>query len=598
MKITIPDFGQAKARPVATQFQNFNRDDGTDTLQRGLGQLEQGVENLQAVNAERAQKAKEKADAAAHDSLYAQAQDFTTKQLHGYDEAPESKPEGSTSIDTLTVHDLETAGDPGKHVDGYLDSRGNEAYEKSSGVTTALKKRYDELLALAGNDTQREQLGKSIDRLKASVQSQIAQHEGGQLRVAQIAASSALQDTTLRTAANLFDKPDELKPFVDDALASMKRTVLPEEYEAKSTAFLANVSKARIGKYVAAGNLAGAEQQLVLDGKVLGDDAPKIQELLTAKKIGAEKRATELSAEAIASRTADKARNPYGFLEPGDENKLRDAVDGVYPEKQEEMRAVVERRINAEAERRKTTIDSWTKEAKSLRLDGGTAAIYPELRDKLKKYNPDYLQSVQDDDRRRWEHNEAKRTSKAAGAAADKEQAKRNKLALTRMQALPYARQAAYEEERGFEGLGLDDQGKADLAKQQQLARNFNEKGFDKAKEALDNDIERVATDKRMKGEDPGTQFELRGDAAAELELFLQKNNRAPDAGERAKILSDVAIKQQTKPRVLESIRGKGMEFPFQQKKREGAPATEQRKDKSGVLREKRADGKWYPVGS
>lgn len=571
MKIPGFESGQVRQRPVGTDYTNLDFRDGTSTLTQGIGALTQGVENVQTVLEARAQKVREKAIAAASDAGFAQAQEKTTNELHGYDEAPVSKPEGSTSIDTLTVEDLATAGGPGKHVAGFLDTRGNEAYEKAGDTTTRLQKYYDSLLAAAPNEETKAHLAKRLDVLKASVHQQIAVHEGQQLQVAEQASTKALLDTTLRTAGNLYNDDKALEPFVADALASLKRSSLPEEFDAKKTEYLAQVSKVMISKYIAAGDLDGAEQRLKTDEKVLGDDAPKVMELLKTKKAAAEKKATELSAEAIASRTADKARNPYGFLEADDENKLRDAVDGVYPEKQEEMRAVVERRINAEAERRKTTIQSWTREAKSLRLDGGTAAIYPELREKLKKYNPDYLESVKEDDRRRWEHNQAKKLAGAAAKAADKAQAAANKLALTHMQGLPYAQQATFEQEIGFEGLGLDAQGEADLKKQQQLARNLNEKGFDHAKEALDNDIEKAATLKVLKGEDPGTQFELRSDAAKELQLFFQKNDRAPDAGERAKILSAVALKQATKPRVLDSIRGPGMEFPFQQKKRDGS---------------------------
>lgn len=596
MKIPGPQGGSPNIRPLPAQYSSLNFDDGTDALVRGIGQLGQGIEDVQAVNAARVAKARAKADAAAHDSLFAQAQDFTTQQLHGYDEAPVSKPEGTTSIDTLTVEDLETAGGPGKHVAGYLDSRGNEAYEKASGVTEGLKKKYDELLALAGNETQREMLGKSLERLKSSVQLQMANHEGAQLRVAEQAASKALTDTTLRTAANLYDKPDELKPFVDDALASIKRTVLPEEYEAQSTAFLAGVSKARIAKYVAAGNLDGAEQQLTVDSKVLGDDAPKLQELLTAKKDAAAKKATEFSAEAIAGRTADKVRNPYGFVDEADENKLREAVDGVFPEKHEEMQAVIERRINAEEQRRKSTIDSWTREAKSLRLDGGTAAIYPELRAKLKKYNPDYLEAVKEDDRRRWEHSQARKKGSAEARAADQAQKYRNKLALTRMKSLPWEEQADFANKYGFEGLGLDELGQAQLEEQQRKATNYQSKGFGQAKEALDNDIERATAGKALKGEDPSARFEIKADAAAELEQFIDQHQRPPTADERAKIVSSVALRQKTKPRFLDSLRGPGEEFPFQQQKRESVAPSAPSKLPPGRYESKSKPGTFFIV--
>lgn len=600
MKIPASPFGQAKIRPLEQPLDRLNRDDGTDTLLQGIGRLGQGVDDVQALNAARAAKAREKADGAAVDSLYAQAQDFTTKSGHGYDEAPESKPEGTTSIDTLTVEDLETAGGPGKHVAGYFDSRGHEAYEKAGDFTSALKKRYDELLALATSDTQRQALSKKLDSLKASVQLQVANHEGAQLRVAEQAASTALQDTTLRTAANLYDKPDALQPFLADALSSIKRTSLPEEYDAKSAEFLSKVSKARISKYVAAGNLDGAEQQLLADTKVLGDDAPKIQELLEVKKKAAAKDAAELTSQAIMDRTVRTLANPYGFLAEPDMNKLRDEASARFPEDKEKAKATAEQWIHIEREKKKAVVGSWINEARILRRKGGTRALPAELVARIEKYGEDqgqdFLERIAEDDRRAFERYEAKHNGKAAAAAADKKQAAINELALTRMQALPYAKQAAYEEEVGFDGLGLDDQGKANLAKQQQVARNLNEKGFDRAKEALDNDIERAATEKRLRGEDPGTQFELKADAAEDLQNFLLQKGRPPDAAERTKIVSDATLKQKTKPRILDSLRGPGEEFRFQQKKREGVPTSAPTKLAPGRYESKSKPGTFFVI--
>lgn len=575
MKIPVPDFGQAQARPLGTQYSNLSFEDGTNTLVQGIGQLTQGVQSIQSVNEARAQKAREKAIAAASDSGFAQAQERTTNELDGYDEAPESKPEGTTSIDTLTVEDLATAGGPGKHVPGFLDTRGNEAYEKASDTTTRLQKFYDSLLASAPNEETKAHLGKRLDGLKASVQHRIAVHEGQQLKVAAAAGTKALLDTTLRTAGNLYNDDEKLKPFVDDALASLKRSALPEEYEAQKTAYLAQVSKVMISKYIAAGDLDGAEARLKTDSEVLGDEAPKVTELIATKKKAAHKQAAELTSQAAMDRTARSLSNPYGFIAEGDLNKLRDEANARYPEDKEEAKRTAEEWIRIERERKKATVGEWINQARIQRRNGGTKAITKDLLLKIEQYGEDqgldYLERIAEDDRKQFDRYEAKTKGRAASAAADREQAKRNKLALTRMQALPYAKQAAFEEEVGFEGQGLDEQGKANLQRQQQLARNLNEKGFDRAKEALDNDIEKIATDKKLKGEDPGTQFELRGDAAAELEIFLQQNDRAPTAGERAKILSEVALKRATKPRVLDSLRGPGQEFPFQQKKRQGA---------------------------
>lgn len=577
MKIPTLQNQGVKPRAATPDYDRLSFNDGTDTLVQGLGRLSQGVNDVQQVNAERAAKAKEKADAAAVDSLYAQAQDATTRELHGYDEAPESKPEGTTSIDTLTVEDLATAGGPGKHVPGYLDSRGHEAYEKAGDVTTRLKKRYDELLGLAGNETQRAMLTKGLERLKGSVQLQVANHEGAQLRVAEQAASKALLDTTLRTAANLFDKPDELAPFVAEALGSIKRTSLPEEYEAKSTEFLANVSKARIGKFIAAGRLEAAEEQLATDVKVLGDDAPKLQELLTTKKKAAAKDAAELTTQAVMDRKVRTLANPYGFLAEADLNQLRDEASARYPEDKEEAKRTAEQWISIERAKKAAVVGSWITEARIHRRRGGTKAIPAELVARLEEYGEDqgldFLERIAEDDRRKWEHAEARARSGAAKKEADRRQKYLNELALTRMKALPWEEQADFAKRVGFEGLGVDELGQAKLEEQQRKAINYQTKGFGSAKEKLDSEIEDVANAKALKGEDPGSIFDIKADAAGELELFIEKNQRAPDANERNAIISRAALRQATKPRILDSIRGPGMEFPFQQEKREGAAA-------------------------
>lgn len=384
-----------------------------------------------------------------------------------------------------------------------------------------------------------------------------------------------LRTTAIANAGSIDLSPEEMKTALAPVDQAADEFMPAEQAKAAKLELRADVSDATIQRHLDTGKLDQAAAQLELDRGLLGAKrAANLDKAIDEKKKAATKDAEAFSATAFVARTAADARNQYGFLEEGDENKLRDEVGKLTPEKQKVMDPLLERAINTEGERRVATVKSWTNEAKTKRLQGGTQAIGAELMDRLEKYNPDYVASIREDDQKHWDRLEAKRAGGAKAKAADKAQAALNKLALTRMQALPYAKQATFEDDVGFDALGLDEQGKANLAKQQQLARNLNDKGFDRAKEALDNDVAAAATAKALKGELPGTQFEIKADANDELQNFLQKNQRAPDAAERAKIVSDVTLKQKTKPRFLDSLRGPGEEFPFQAKKRAGAAGT------------------------
>lgn len=394
MKIPDPKLGAVDVRPVDQQYSNLNLEDGTTALTRGIGALGAGIEHVQNVNEERAKRAREKAIAAATDAGFAQAQEFTTNQMDGYDEPDEA---GQQEIGPTGAEDGPlSAPVKGKHVEGFLDSRGNDAYVKAADTTKKLQKFYDSLITSAPNEETRTQLARRIDALKATVHSRIAVHEGDQLRVAELASSNSLQQSTIRTAATLYNDDEKVKPFIDDALASIKRVSLPEEYESKKTDFLSKVSKAMIGKYVAAGDLEGAQKRLTTDSNVLGDDAAPLQEIITRKVKAAEKDAAEIASQTIMGEVAVKARNTFGFIEEKDENKLRDAADARYPKDREEAKKVAETWINDEGQRRQAIVKNWRQQAQSLRVGGMKFRNMPtEMKDNLTKYDPDYVLSVQ-----------------------------------------------------------------------------------------------------------------------------------------------------------------------------------------------------------
>lgn len=403
-----------------------------------------------------------------------------------------------------------------------------------------------------------------------------------------------LRSAAIRNAGSIDLSPSEMGAAMAPVDQAADEFLPPELAKAAKVELRADMADATIQRHLDAGRVDQAAKQLELDRGTLGTKRAKNLDAAIDEQRKANTKASEaFSAQAFVARQMGELHNQHGFLDVGDENQARAAVAELTPEKQQVMEPVLERAINVEGERRATTIKAWTQEAKTQRLHGGTAAIDPKLMGRLEQYNPDYVESIREDDQKRTDRLTAKRAGGAKASAADREQARINKLALTRMQGLPYSKQATYEDDVGFDALGLDEQGKANLAKQQQLARNFNDKGFDRAKESLDNDIERIATEKRLKGEAPGSQFEIKADANDELQLFLQKNARLPDATERAKIVSDATLKQATKPRLLDSIRGKGLEFPFQAKKREGAGA-----DAAPVTIRRKSDGKKRTVSA
>lgn len=401
MKIPTVDYKTPEERPVAQNYENFNTEDGTSALQRGVGQLAQGVEDIQTVNAARAAKAKEKADASAADSLMAQAQAYTVDKLHGYD-----KP-GTDAGSVTEGQEAVLWKDPGEHVPGYLDTMGHEAYQQSGALTEDLQKKYDSLLSTAANDTQRALVTKRLLALKLTVHQQVAEHEGTQLRVAEVAASRALQDSTVRQAGGMWNQQAELEPFIKDTLASIKRTVLPEEYQAKADAFLGDVSKARINRYVAQGDLEGAKAQAKLDSKVLGKDGPIIIKELNARTAHSE-------AAAYVDTVAEKLRkkNPDGYVT---EQQLRESVkmEDIPEIARDQALAYIERKVRIEEGRLKDDIGFHENEAEGADVQG---KFIPEnTMEFLQKYDAKFLRVRRD----RLESQARARRTEARGSARE-----------------------------------------------------------------------------------------------------------------------------------------------------------------------------------
>lgn len=589
MKIPTVDYAAPKVRPVSRDAENFNFNDGTDSLVKGVGDLTQGVENVQAVNAYRAQKAKEKADGAAVDSLTAQAQAYTTDKLHG-----SNKPAPPGPLAAL-AGDGDGSGGPGQgggspsassaapaleHVPGWLDTKGNEAHATSGQLTEDLQKKYDDLLSTAGNDTQRAMLTKRLLGLKQVVRETVAKHESTQLEVAEKAASAGLQDSTVRMSSAMYNSPDELKPFVLESLASIKRTVLPEEYETKANEFLGKVAAARIDTFIANNDFDGAAHQVQLDSNALGSTATKNYSAhIKSLKDAAEKKASELTGEAIASREADKLRNPDGFLDEGKEAELMKAALALPPEQRGVVRNVIQDNIRFEVDLRKTKIAEWTNTAETMVNDGAKRGVYglrtiePAVRAKLEKYNQPFIARVIRDEQTMVDRWQRKKLNRSEELKVEREQKKNNELELTKMRSLSWEDQAEFEKKQGLVGRGLDELGVAKLQEQQRKAINWVKAGFGKAKESLDNELDQDTRYKEFNPDKGGSiekRYDVKSDAAQGLEDFIETNKRAPDATERRKIIGEAIIKAATKPRTFLGYElTPGLERPYEKKARD-----------------------------
>ncbi len=434
----MPRVPTSDAAPIAQtgvqpQYTNFNFADGTAALNAGIGEASQAVGNVQAFNAEKAKKAKDRADAAAVDSLFAQAQDYTTNQLHGYDEAPKPKA-GPAGYDTLTEDDIASVGAPGEHQKGFLDTRGSEAYEKAGDVTEALSKKYDSLVAAAGNQTQRTLFQNRLNQLKASAHLQIAEHEGQQRRVVEVAATNGLLDTSLRSASNLYDQPKEWRPFVKDALDSLQRSSLPEEFEAKKADYLSKVSQTVISGYLEHGDIAGAQRQFKADSDTLGPDGAAVKARIDQALKVQQRAAIDIEGEKLAAKMVGEATSPTGKV---DEAKALAAVDKI-PEGplRDEARQRLHQRITAVTAAYKEDTDTISKAAFGAFNTGGWSGIPPGLKTSLNERNPELYDKLKNEAERKWK---ARQGSKADER---REQAAINKEALNDFMSLPTADRA------------------------------------------------------------------------------------------------------------------------------------------------------------
>lgn len=391
-RIPVFDKDQVAQAPARPDYQQLDHRDGTPALERGIGELAQGVGNLQAVNEERARKAKDRADAIAADDLFTQAQQYTTEQLHGRDETPAAKA-GAAGADTLTDADILSVGEK-SHVPGYLDTRGTEAHAKSSELLEALTKKYESLLKAAGNDRQRDIVRNRLNTLRESVRAQVAEHESQQFRVADQAATVGLTKTTINSAANLYDRPDDVRKLTEDTLASIKRSSLPEEFEGKKQEFLSQVSQSMIGGFLRNGDVAGAEARYKLDEKTLGDDAERVKAHIDQAKKGLEQGAVDVAGEAAAARAIgvgmqsktgwldyDKAAAEIEKLPAGtpQEVKVKDEARQRF-----ERQAAIHKRQKSEAVER-----TFDRALESYRAAGSLTAVAPADKAWLKNHDND-----------------------------------------------------------------------------------------------------------------------------------------------------------------------------------------------------------------
>ncbi len=544
-----PGVAQAAARP---QYLNPDTRDGTQALQAGVGELAQGIGNVQAVNDERARRAKQRADEIAADSVFAQAQQFTTEKLHGKD-----NPSGPDVVSITTGADNSfvsagprQSGGNGEHVPGYLDSRGTEAHAQSGDTLDSIQKKYESLLSVAGTPEQKAIVQRRLLTLYESVRAQVAEHEGQQFKVADQAATAGLLSTTLNSAATLYDRPNDVAKLTEDALASLKRSALPEEFEAKKQDFLSKVSQTRINGFLQADDIAGAQALYNNDKQLLGDDGRSVKAQID-DAVAADQRSKKAARDATdAAQILKNATPDVGYADPA---AAIAQLKNVSAESRAEVTAQVKQLLALDAEAQKAEFDKDQTLAHGAYNNGGLAAVPKDVLQRLNtQYGPagpafvDRLQSEAD---AKWRRAKADaKSDKSSDAAERRAQAEANHRARNDYLSMPLDERSALNVDTEFLGSGANPLGLSELRRLQQVDK-ANIQTHAAQGEA---DFMRAAlASVQDRGLGKSATKDFKAEAVLAFQGFLEKNKRRPNAAETTAEIGTLIQNGETEPGLL-----------------------------------------------
>lgn len=529
-----------------------------------------------------------KSDAIAANEMVAKYQNEDTAALYG----SARKREADALYGDLVDKDYEKQlfGDE-PSAEGFLNSRGRVAAETSGPTMDYLEKRRKEMRESLTTDRQRAIFDAQTARMAEETSRRIENHTGKQVRVAAVNSIKARQKTELTAIAEEYGNDEfakERSAQVEEAISALYSDEAPEVAAAAIGEWRQKVARTRLDIHIANGNWQGAEKLFEAQKGVLGQRTDEY-----AQKIGRARRdgvATGLAKEALDGATNDDGQVDAEAAMFYAEGKEKD------PALLEETRKRIE---HGAVERNK----SWraetaaiTRDARTKFNEGGWAALDAETKEQLNKRNPAAYAAL-----KAKTESAARRAKGGTGEARERrEQAERDRIAKKEFQLFsPEERVERLDEFIAARNLSRG--AELDLQIASKKTGESIQKGTAQAEKKFVDEVRRDA--KTMFKKDVERVNDAASEAVAAFNKHLEEHDgKAPDAEELLRIKAGLLKFDNTKPRILDSVIGKGRETGFEKAKRErqegakAAPPPSPAKSKLPPGRYKDKQGKFFVV--
>jgi hypothetical protein len=577
-----------------------------DKVDVAISRVDQAMEREAAENERAAKEARAKADAissANADAAYQRAE--TARMVGGNNRRSLIDNAFEETGPALSLTPGDVKGEP-----GFLSTRGKAAFDQSESVIADLDKNRQKIAKEHFADAAaRERWLARSNGMLADTERRVEQHSAQQFEVARKDALEGIRASAIEGVANASDAQSAAN-FTLNAEARIRELAdSPEGAEADVARFRQDVLGVRIGRLLSDGDVEAAEGQYEAAKTHLGSMGPKVKHAIDQAKKAQAVQAFDVEAQKHVDMLVEVGTKPNG--QP-DLDVIDAKLSLIPPGK---LRDEVEQRLGAAKEkaarRWKQRVDRFADDASSTyEKTRSLGAVDPKVKSWLQENAPEEWKKLRKDaeaDITRM------RTARTGDASARREQAEIDRLAMLEFRELPIAERAVTDVNAFLRGRGASPIGssavRGEQTRTQEVVRAgdaIGETEFIRSVEAATRAIAGASKDKAK---------DIKAQAVQAYGELRKKANGKPSEEDVQAEIDRLTAAAATAPRLLESVRGKGVESEVERRIRVqkeakgkatppalGPPASarpsgpQQMTDRNGVLREKGADGKWRPV--
>ncbi len=563
MKIPFPDQPAVATTALATPFSNVNANGANDGLANGLGKVEGAVADGVSKYDEEQRQVKARADAISQANADAAYQRGETADLVGgsnRNSLIENAFNGTGPAETLTPANVQDT-------PGFLSTRGMAASEQSASVLDRAEKRRQQIAKdyFADPEARDRWLARS-DGMLADTQRKVEMHAATQFGVAAQDALKGKKAAGLDAIATSTD-PTEISRIGRDGEAAIRQLQVSKEGgDAEVQQWWSDVAKTHISSLLTDGQIGEARAAFNGSKVSLGTEAPRVDAMIDQAEKSRERDAKTAQNETDASQIVKNATPAGGYV---DENRALAQVEALPPEVRGEVRTQVLHQLTVQAQAKKNDIEDWKTTAYSAFNRGGLGAVKGDLLNRLNRYDPAFVDKLKSESEARWRRAKA---DLSGDAAARREQANINRLALSDYRGLSQEDRATTDVDTFLAGRGVDQLGASVVKQEKRKTEDMIRRGDSVAETQFVQLAEAKA--KSQIGTDKNKAKDFKAQAVQAFGQLYEEAKGKPTSKQVEEETDRLVTNAVTQPRFLESLRGKGEEPEWQRRAREQAASS------------------------